>query len=50
MFETRPTRLRVSQVSEGVMQMEQALVLLKEGGSPPLAPGLSKDIQDGLIR
>lgn len=30
--------------------MEEAAALLREGGNPPLAPGLAKDIADGLQR
>ena len=36
------------QVSAGCARMEEALVLLSDGGAPPLAPALQEEIQASL--
>ena len=36
------------QVAAGCARMEEALVLLNDGGAPPLAPALQQEIQDSL--
>ena len=36
------------QVSAGCAHMEEALLLLHDGGAPPLAPALQQEILDSL--
>ncbi|DBB13664.1 TPA: hypothetical protein ACH3X3_000683 [Trebouxia sp. C0006] len=38
----------VQQVSAGCARMEEALMLLNDGGAPPLAPALQQEIHDSL--
>lgn len=44
----RPMSLAILQVSAGCARMEEALVLLNDGGAPPLAPALQQEIHDSL--